>query len=133
MLALRQRVQPRQSDREVLADSIAKYTERPDESGVMGRVEQLLDESIAANEYLIPDGKADALFDVADVGWDRLEEAFKQGRPRTAAQRLRSLLSAQIAARGLYAQLYAQKCDAVYQHVFDSYWDDGRSVYELAA
>jgi type I restriction enzyme, R subunit len=30
-------------------------------------------------------------------------------------------------------QIYALKCDAVYQHVFDSYWDDGRSVYSLAA
>jgi type I restriction enzyme, R subunit len=30
-------------------------------------------------------------------------------------------------------QLYAQKCDAVYQHVFDSYWDDGQSVYDKAA
>jgi type I restriction enzyme R subunit len=30
-------------------------------------------------------------------------------------------------------QLYAQKCDAVYQHVFDSYWDDGRSVYDRVA
>jgi type I restriction enzyme R subunit len=30
-------------------------------------------------------------------------------------------------------QLYAQKCAAVYQHVFDSYWDDGRSVYDRAA
>jgi type I restriction enzyme R subunit len=30
-------------------------------------------------------------------------------------------------------QIYAQKCDAVYQHVFDSYWDDGHSVYQLAA
>jgi len=30
-------------------------------------------------------------------------------------------------------QLYTQKCDAVYQHVFDSYWDDGHSVYERAA
>jgi len=30
-------------------------------------------------------------------------------------------------------QLYAQKCDGVYQHVFDSYWDDGRSVYDRAA
>ena len=30
-------------------------------------------------------------------------------------------------------QLYAQKCDAVYQHVFESYWDDGRSVYDVAA
>lgn len=239
-----------------LADGIAEYTTRPDLSGVTGRVEQLLDESIAANEYLIPDSDADALFDLSAVDWNGLEDAFKQGRPRTAAQRLRSLLSAQIAAlvrlnpmrvdlverfeqlvadynagsmntetffqellafkktlteeearalaegldeehlaifdlimrpapelseaeklqvkkvayellstlkRGKLVldwrkqqstragvrvaveetldqlpeaftrQIYAQKCDAVYQHVFDSYWDDGQSVYELAA
>ena len=30
-------------------------------------------------------------------------------------------------------QIYAQKCDIVYQHVFDSYWDDGHSVYDRAA
>lgn len=30
-------------------------------------------------------------------------------------------------------QIYAQKCDAVYQRVFDSYWDDGHSAYDLAA
>ena len=29
--------------------------------------------------------------------------------------------------------IYAQKCEVVYQHVFDSYWDDGRSVYSAAA
>jgi type I restriction enzyme R subunit len=239
-----------------LAEAIAEYTERPDVSGVMGRVEQLLDESIAANEYLIPESEANALFDLSAVDWDGLQEAFKQGRPRTAAQRLRSLLSAQIAAlvrlnpmrvdlverfeklvadynagsmnveaffqellafketlseeearalsenldeehlavfdllmrpapelseaektqvkkvaeellstlkhgklvldwrkqqatraavrvaveetldqlpEAFTRQIYAQKCDAVYQHVFDSYWDDGHSVYELAA
>ncbi len=239
-----------------LADTISAYTERPDISGVMGRVEQLLDESVAANEYLIPDGDADSLFDLGAVDWDGLEEAFKEGRPRTAAQRLRSLLSAQITAlvrlnptrvdlverfeklvadynagsmnteaffqellafkktlteeearslsegldeehlavfdllmrpapelseaetvqvkkvadellailkrdklvldwrkqqatraavrvtveetldrlpEAFTRQIYAQKCDVVYQHVFDSYWDNGRSAYELAA
>jgi type I restriction enzyme R subunit len=25
--------------------------------------------------------------------------------------------------------LYEAKCEAVYLHIFDSYWDDGRSVY----
>lgn len=25
--------------------------------------------------------------------------------------------------------LYGQKCEAVYLHVFERYWDDGRSVY----
>ena len=64
----------------------------------MGRVEQLLDESVAAHEYLIPESEAEALFDLGAVDWKGLEEAFKQGRPRTAAQRLRSLLSARIAA-----------------------------------
>ena len=67
-----------------LADGIAAYTERPDISGVLGRVEQLLDESVAAQEYLIPDSEAEALFDLAAVDWKGLEEAFKQGRPRTA-------------------------------------------------
>jgi type I restriction enzyme R subunit len=239
-----------------LADAITEYTERPDVSGVMARVEQLLDESVAANAYLIPASEADALFDLAAVNWEGLEEAFKQGRPRSAAERLRSLLSAQITAlvrlnpmrvdlverfetlvadynagsmnveaffkellafrktlsdeearalsEGLDEEhlavfdllmrpapeltqeetdevkkvadelleilkhgklmldwrkqqstraavrvaieetldrlpevyerkIYAQKCDIVYQHVFDSYWDDGHSVYELAA
>ena len=239
-----------------LADGIAEFADRPDVSGVLGRVEQLLDESVAANAYLIPAGDVNALFDLATVDWDGLEDAFKQGRPRTAAQRLRSLLSARLTrltrlnplradlvdrfeklvadynagsintetffkqlvafkndlteeearalAEGLdeehlavfdlltrpapelsdaertqvkkvadellavlkrgklvldwrkqqatraavrvaieetldrlpdaYSrQIYAQKCDAVYQHVFDAYWDDGHSVYELAA
>jgi type I restriction enzyme R subunit len=44
-----------------LADALAAYTERPDISGVIGSVEQLLDESVAAQEYLIPDSDAEAL------------------------------------------------------------------------
>src|SRR5665213_784848 len=64
----------------------------------MGRIEQLLDESVAAHEYLIPDSEAEALFDLGAVDWEGLQDAFKEGRPRTAAQRLRSLLSARITA-----------------------------------
>jgi type I restriction enzyme, R subunit len=239
-----------------LSDAISSNMEPPSISGVMGRIEQLLDESVAAHEYWIPDGDAEALFDLGAVNWQGLQEAFKQGRPRTAAQRLRSLLSAKVAAlvrlnparvdlverfeklvedyndrsinvESFFQQLlefsnaltqeearslaeglseeqlaifdvltrpapelsdneiaqvkrvaaellevlkrdklvldwrkeqatrasvrvaveevldrlpeaftrpiYAEKCDVVYQHVFDSYWDDGRSVYSVAA
>jgi len=239
-----------------LADAIAAYTERPDLSGLLGRVGQLLDESVAAREYLIPESDLEALFDLGAVDWAGLEAASNQGRPRTAAQRLRSLMSARITAlvrlnparvdlverfeklvadynagsmntevffqellafgkaltdeearslseglteeqlavfdllmrpapelsdkertqvkkvaeelltilkrdkivldwrkeqstraavrvaveetldrlpEAFTRQLYAQKCDAVYQHVFDSYWDDGHSVYDRAA
>jgi type I restriction enzyme R subunit len=239
-----------------LADGISEYTPPADIANVMGRIGQLLDESVAAQEYLIPEGDAKALFDLGAVDWKALEAAFKSGRPRTAAQRLRSLLAARINAlarvnpsrvdlverfeklvsdynagslnteqffqellkfsaaltdeesrslseglseeqlavfdllmrpapeltdsertqvkkvaeelleilkrdkivldwrkqQGTRAavrvaveevldrlpgkftrQVYAQKCESVYQHVFDSYWDDGRSVYMEAA
>ncbi len=239
-----------------LADGIASYDPAVEVSGVLGRVEQLLDESVAAKAYVIPDSDAQSLFDLNVVDWEALQEAFRKGRPRTAAQRLRSLLGARIAAlvrlnpmrvdlverfeklvddynagsmntehffqeliefskaltgeearavaEGLSEEqlaifdllmrpaptltteeeaqvkrvaeellsilkreklvidwrkeqqsraavrlaveetldrlpekftrpLYAQKCDAVYQHVFDSYWDDGHSVYDRAA
>jgi len=81
-----------------LADGIRSYTERADVSWVLGRVEVLLDESVAAHEYLIPESEAEALFDLGAVDWEGLQEAFKEGRPRTAAQRLRSLLAARITA-----------------------------------
>ena len=28
--------------------------------------------------------------------------------------------------------LYREKCEVVYLHVFDSYWDDGHSVHSLS-
>ena len=239
-----------------LADAIAEYTERPGLSGVLGQVEQLLDDSVAANEYLIPKATPTHCSTSARSTGTASKKRSRQGRPRTAAQRLRSLLSAQIAAlvrlnpmrvdlverfeklvadynagsmnteaffqellafkkdahrrggtRGVRGtrrrtprrlrsphapapklsaaervqvkkvadellailkrnklvldwrkqqstraavrvaveetldrlpeaftrQIYAQKCDAIYQHVFDSYWDNGHSVHELAA
>ena len=80
-----------------LADGISAYTDRPDISAVTGRIQQLLDESVAAQEYLIPAADAEALFDLSTVDWGGIEAAFNAGRKRTAAERLRSLLSAKIA------------------------------------
>jgi hypothetical protein len=57
-----------------LADALAAYTERADISGVMGSVEQLLDESVAAQEHLISDSDAEALFDLAAVDWEGLTD-----------------------------------------------------------
>jgi len=31
------------------------------------------------------------------------------------------------------ASLFQEKADAVFAHVLDSYWDDGRSIYSVAA
>jgi type I restriction enzyme R subunit len=240
----------------VVMDRIAEAEGRPDVSGVMAQIEQLLDESVAANAYLIGSKERAALMDLSKVDWDAVKAMFQSGRQRTAAQRLRSMLAARITnltrlnptrvdlyerfqklleeynagslnvetyfkelielshalteeeARALSQglteeqlaifdlltrpgpdlsteergqvkrvaeellailkrdklvldwrkeqqtratvrlaveetldrlpekytrQIYAQKCDVVYHHVFESYWDDGHSVYDRAA
>ena len=240
-----------------LAAKVEALTAVVDVSSTVAQVQQLLDESVAAKAYVITDPeKVESVIDLNKVDWRALEKAFKQGRRRTVAERLRSILVARVAAmarlnptRGDLAEmfqrliddynagsvnvatffqqlidfsktldgedqraisegltdeqlavfdlimrpapelsaaevaqvklvaedllavlkqeklvidwrkeqqsraavrltvemkldelpekftrkLYAQKCDAVYQHVFDSYWDDGRSVYDRAA
>lgn len=240
----------------VVMDRIAEAGGRPEVSGVMAQIQQLLDESVAANAYLIGSEERKSLMDLSEVDWDAVKAMFASGRQRTAAQKLRSMLTARITsltrlnptrvdlyerfqrlleqynagslnvqqyfdelvklsrslteeeARAVSAglteeqlavfdlltrpgpnltsdeeqqvkrvaeellaalkreklvldwrkeqrtraavrvmveetldrlpekytrQIYAQKCDAVYQHVFESYWDDGRSVYDFAA
>jgi type I restriction enzyme R subunit len=240
----------------VVMDRIGEAEGRPDVTGVMAQIEQLLDESVAANAYLIGSEQRESLMDLSQVDWDALKAMFASGRQRTAAQKLRSMLSARITnltrlnptrvdlydrfqrlldeynagslnvqqyfdelvklshalteeearavGQGLTEeqlalfdlltrpgpdlspdeemqvkrvaeellsilkreklvldwrkeqqtraavrvvveetldrlpekytrQIYAQKCDAVYEHVFDSYWDDGHSVYHKVA
>jgi type I restriction enzyme R subunit len=240
----------------VILDRLAESRDVPDVSQLMGQVEQLLDDSVAANAYLIQGEEREALMDLSQVDWDAVKSMFASGHQRTAAQKLRAMLTARItnltrlnptrvdlmerfqkllddynagsinaqlyfeelvaigrsldeeearAAKGGLTEeqqaivdlisrpgpdlsqeeealvkrvakellgvlkrdkivldwrkeqqtraavrvtvettldqlpdkftrpLYAQKCDAVYQHVFDSYWDDGHSVYDRAA
>lgn len=240
----------------VVMDRIAAIEGPADITSVTAQIEQLLDESVAADAYLIGSDERKALMDLSQVNWDTITAMFQAGRQRTAAQKLRALLSARVAtltrlnptrvalaerfqrllddynagsinvqtffdelvkfshalddeearalAQGLTEeqqavfdlltrpdpglsgdeerqvkrvaeemlailkrdklvldwrkeqqtraavrlaveetldqlpekytrQLYAQKCDAVYQHVFDNYWDDGRSVYDRVA
>ena len=240
----------------VVMDRIAEAEGRPDVTGVMAQIEQLLDESVAANAYLIGSEERQSLMDLSQVDWEAVKAMFATGRQRTAAQKLRSMLSARItrltrlnptridlyerfqrllaaynagslnvqqyfdelvklshaltdeearalsqglneeqlaifdlltrpgpdlsdaeetqvkrvaeellgtlkrdklvldwrkeqqtrAAVRVYVEetldrlpdkytrpIYAQKCETVYQHVFDSYWDDGRSIYDRVA
>src|SRR5947207_774252 len=80
----------------VVMDRIGEADERPDVSGVMAQIEQLLDESVAANAYLIGSEERKALMDLSQVDWESVKEMFASGRQRTAAQKLRSMLSARI-------------------------------------
>ncbi|MBJ7598189.1 type I restriction endonuclease subunit R [Candidatus Nephthysia bennettiae] len=240
----------------VVMDRIAAIEGPPNVTAVTAQIEQLLDESVAANAYLIGGEQRQTLMDLSEVDWDAVKAMFQGGRQRTATQKLRSILAVRVTdltrlnptrvdlyqrfqkllddynagslnvetyfkelvefshrldeeearalSRGLSEeqqavldiltrpnpglsakeerqvkrvaeelltilkrdklvldwrkeqqtraavrlaveetldrlpesytrQVYAQKCDAVYQHIFDSYWDDGHSIYDRAA
>ncbi len=68
-----------------IASKIESSTEAPDISGVMDSVSELLDRSVAANEYIIPTADADPLIDLNQLDFEQLIGRF-EGRKRTAAK-----------------------------------------------
>jgi len=80
----------------MVMDRIAAIGERPDISGVMAQIEQLLDDSVAARAYLIGSDERKQLMDLSEVDWDRVQTMFNEGHKRTAAQKLRAMLTARV-------------------------------------
>lgn len=80
----------------VVMDRIAEAGGRPEVSGVMAQIQQLMDESVAANAYLIGSEERKSLMDLSEVDWEAVKGMFASGRQRTAAQKLRSMLTARI-------------------------------------
>ncbi|WP_419926636.1 type I restriction endonuclease subunit R [Candidatus Poriferisocius sp.] len=68
-----------------IASKIESSTEAPDISGVMDSVSELLDRSVAANEYIIATAGADPLIDLNQLDLEQLIGRF-EGRKRTAAK-----------------------------------------------
>ncbi|MXW75994.1 MAG: type I restriction endonuclease subunit R [Acidimicrobiaceae bacterium] len=72
-----------------IASKIESTSEAPDISEVMDSVSELLDRSVAANEYIIRSaGGADPLIDLNRLDFEQLIEGF-EGRKRTAAKAIR--------------------------------------------
>ena len=59
-----------------LGTASARPGGRPEVSGVMAQIEQLLDESVAANEYLIGSEERKSLMDLSEVDWDGVKTMF---------------------------------------------------------
>lgn len=79
-----------------LAQRIRMETGKPDISGVMASVEQLLEESVAAVPFVI-DPMARPQYDLTQIDFDVLIEVFNAGRKNTAAARLQSSLEQRLA------------------------------------
>ena len=65
----------------VVMDRIGEAGGRPEVSGVMAQIEQLLDESVAANAYLIGSEERKSLMDLSEVDWDARQDDVRERTP----------------------------------------------------
>jgi type I restriction enzyme, R subunit len=87
-----------------LADAIKSLDEPVDVSRVLTQVQELLDESVAANPYVIREqdetydanGGLTGRIDLNSIDWQEVAERFATGKKRTEAERLRALVKAKI-------------------------------------
>lgn len=83
-----------------VADKIRSYIEPPDISAVKQRVEKLLDESIAAEGYVIssPIGENEVAhrYDLSNIDFNKIRKQFEKGHKRTEAEKLRRLLEVKL-------------------------------------
>jgi type I restriction enzyme, R subunit len=78
----------------VLADKIRLFTPETSIEEVMEQVEGLLDESIAAEGYVIREpSEKYGLVDLSKIDFEALKKHFEQGRKRTLAEQLRSTIN----------------------------------------
>jgi len=82
----------------VLAQKIRSLTPSPDISHIMGEIADLLDASVAAEGYLMPDegGDGEPLIDLSKIDFEKLKKKFGAGRKRTEAEKLRAALEQKI-------------------------------------
>jgi type I restriction enzyme, R subunit len=82
-----------------IAKEIRSLMPPADISEVMRAIEQLLDESVATEGYVIHAQaalEADARIDLSRIDFEALRARFERGRKRTEAERLRSLIEAKL-------------------------------------
>ena len=71
---------------------------------------------------------------LATLKRDKLVLDWRKGQQTRAAVRVEIEKELDQGLPAAYdASLFQQKADAVFAHIFDSYWDDGLSVYSSAA
>lgn len=87
-----------------LADAINSLAQPVDVSRVLDQVQELLDESVAANPYLIHDPRSPyeadesltGRIDLNAIDWPAVAERFAAGKKRTEVERLRAVVKAKV-------------------------------------
>jgi type I restriction enzyme R subunit len=80
----------------VLAQEICSYQPPADISGVMGKVGDVLDRSVAADPYVIKHPAGSHLVDLSLIDFDALKQQFERGRKRIEIEKLRGSINAKL-------------------------------------
>lgn len=83
----------------ILADKIRAESGEVDISGIMGKVERLLDESIAAEGYIIREPHepyGEHIIDLSQIDFEALRKRFLDGQKNTQIARLKAAISAKL-------------------------------------
>ncbi|MBW1612542.1 MAG: type I restriction endonuclease subunit R [Deltaproteobacteria bacterium] len=81
----------------IIADKIHNLTPPADISIIMDQVDELLDDSVSAEGYIIrddpPGNYTDHLIDLSNIDFDTLAERFRSGRKRTINEKLKGSIA----------------------------------------
>lgn len=80
----------------VIADKIRSLLPVTDIDNVMSAINQVLDDSIAAEGYVIRGGDETSIVDLSKIDFEALKAHFDKGRKRTEAEKLRRLITEKI-------------------------------------
>lgn len=80
----------------VIADKIRSLAPKVDVSDVMQGVDELLDESVGAEGYVMPEQGESNIVDLSLIDFDALKAKFTQGRKHTEAEKLKGALTRKI-------------------------------------
>lgn len=81
----------------VIADKIISLLPDTDIEEVMTAISQVLDDSIAAEGYVISGSEKTDIVDLSKIDFEALKAHFEKGKRRTEAEKLRKLVSAKVA------------------------------------
>ncbi len=114
-----------------LAERIRALKPPVDVSHVVNKIEQLLDQSVAANAYVIDaTGAETSLINLNEIDWEALAQKFANGFKRTEAEKLRNSVAAKVEA---LARLNPSRTEWVerFQALIDSYNAGSLNVEEF--
>jgi type I restriction enzyme R subunit len=119
---------PRRKMFVVLADKIRALVSPADISGVMGAIEDLLDESVEAKEYVIRE--TGVIWDLSKIDFEALKRQFERGRKCTEAEKLRGTINAKLRRM---VRLNRSRMDYLeeFQRMIDEYNAGSRNVEEF--